>query len=446
LGHRQRFFSSMVLITTDMLSLVFSVWISHGFRLWLDRFAYFSDYDGQWSRFLFSGLLFVLLLLIFYSLGLYTRRNDFWEETRKIFLALFYLFVFIAAFVFLTKSSEQYSRAMIVLMLFNAAWLLPLGRVLAKKMLTKLGIWQKPALIVGEPEQVEHLKNQLRLNWYLGYVPTDEADKEGVVFISTRGMPVEELERLIGTYKKRFEDVIVIPYLHHLSFANAEIIDLRIGQVSMINIQNQLFRKKNILLKEIAEMAAIIAILPIFALLYVLIAVWIKTDSRGPVLYRQKRLGRGGRVFECYKFRTMYVDNRHLLDKYLKAHPEEVEYYHRYHKYRNDPRITGAGKWLRKFSLDELPQILNILKGEMSLIGPRPYMVEERRKLGEAAETILHVRPGITGFWQIKGRNDLTFAERVELDVWYIQNWSLWLDFIIFVKTFEVLATRRGAR
>ena len=142
----------------------------------------------------------------------------------------------------------------------------------------------------------------------------------------------------------------------------------------------------------------------------------------------------------------MIENSEAVLQEYLTRYPEERMHYKEYHKYRHDPRITKAGSWLRKLSLDELPQILNILKGEMSLIGPRPYMVEEESNLGENAETILHVRPGITGFWQIKGRNDLTFEERMDLDVWYIRNWSLWLDLIIFFKTFEVLLTRKGAR
>ncbi len=444
--YRQDAVSAAVLVAVDALSLLAALLISHFQRLWLDRFSYFNDYEGHWERFAFGGLLFVLELLIFYSFGLYSRRNDFWEETRKLFLGIFYLFIFISAYVFMTKTSEQYSRAMVVLIFVNAAWLLPLGRVGAKKLLYRLGWWQKPALIVGEELQVQHLKRQLGLNRYLGYVPMESADEEAIVFIATRGMPVETLEKLIAKYKKRYSDVVLIPYLHHLSFANAEIIDLRIGQISMINLQNQLFRTKNIVMKTAAETAAVLLILPLFLPLYALIALWIRSDSRGPVLFLQRRLGKDGKVFDCYKFRTMYSGSDALLDTYLQEHPEEIGYYERYHKYRNDPRITRAGYWLRKFSLDELPQVFNILKGEMSLIGPRPYMVGEKEKLGDDVDTILHVKPGITGFWQIKGRNELSFSERVELDVWYIQNWSLWLDFIIFIKTFEVLATRRGAR
>ena len=442
----RRFASIAILLLTDMAMLPAALLAAHWIRLRLNRFEAFNDYDGHWERFAFGGLLFLLALFIFFSLGLYTRRNDFWEETRKIYQGLFFLFIAVLAYVFLTKTSEQYSRAMIVLIFINAAWMLPLGRAAAKRLLFRVGWWQKPALIVGDPDQVEYLESQLRLNRYLGYVPVRRGDKEAVVFIATRGMPVEELERRIALYKKRYSDVVLIPYLHHLSFANAEIIDLHIGQISMINLQNQLFRPRNIVLKKSAEITVVLLSLPLFLPLYLLIALWVKSDSSGPVLYKQERLGKDGRIFRCYKFRTMYENNETLLADYLAKHPEEAEYYEHYHKYRNDPRITKAGYWLRRFSLDELPQLFNVLKGEMNLIGPRPYLVGEKEKLGEDAETILHVKPGITGFWQIKGRNELTFEERKELDVWYIQNWSLWLDFIIFVKTFEVLITRRGAR
>jgi undecaprenyl-phosphate galactose phosphotransferase len=351
-----------------------------------------------------------------------------------------------AAYVFVTKTSLAYSRAMVVLIFLNMAWLLPLLRIVSKKVLNLFGTWQIPALVIGKSEQVERLRKDLEANWYLGYRPVDELGWGGVVFIMTKGMSTERIEKLIADYKNRLYGVVVIPYLGNLSFANADIVDLRIGQISMINIQNQLSRPRNILLKRTAEFLAVLAVLPLGIVIYAVVSIWIKLDSRGPVLFRQKRLGRHGEPFECYKFRTMYLESESLLENYLETYPEEREHYTLFHKYRHDPRITRAGRWLRKTSLDELPQLINILKGEMSLIGPRPYMLEEEEKLGNDAKTILYVRPGITGFWQIKGRNDLTFRERKDLDVWYIQNWSLWLDFVIFMKTFEVLLTRKGAR
>jgi len=142
----------------------------------------------------------------------------------------------------------------------------------------------------------------------------------------------------------------------------------------------------------------------------------------------------------------MLPNSDKLLREYLLKHPDEVEYFEKYHKYKNDPRITKVGRFLRKSSLDELPQIINIIKGEMNLIGPRPYMLNEIKKLGDDLNLIARVKPGITGLWQVSGRNDLTFDKRRKLDVWYIQNWSLWMDIIIFIKTIKVVFQRKGAK
>jgi undecaprenyl-phosphate galactose phosphotransferase len=142
----------------------------------------------------------------------------------------------------------------------------------------------------------------------------------------------------------------------------------------------------------------------------------------------------------------MYENSDNLLEIYLKNHPEEIEYYETYHKYKNDPRITKIGNILRATSLDEMPQILNILRDEMSLVGPRPYMLEESEKLGDSKQFILKVKPGITGLWQVSGRNNLSFKERNKLEVWYIKNWFFWDDFIILIKTIKVVLMKIGAK
>ena len=177
-----------------------------------------------------------------------------------------------------------------------------------------------------------------------------------------------------------------------------------------------------------------------------MISLAIFLESKGTIFFRQHRLGKDDNDFICYKYRTMHENSDELLEKYLKENPDEIEYYDEYHKYKNDPRITGVGKILRATSLDELAQIINILKGEMSLVGPRPYMIKESCKLGKAQGFILKVKPGITGLWQVSGRNNLTFKERNDLEVWYIKNWSLWADFVILIKTIKVVIFKVGAR
>ena len=176
-----------------------------------------------------------------------------------------------------------------------------------------------------------------------------------------------------------------------------------------------------------------------------IIAIWLrKEDPKGDVFFKQRRLGINGKEFFCYKFRTMYSDQS-FMTEWLEKHPDEKAYYDIYHKYMNDPRITKVGAFLRKTSLDELPQLLNVLRGEMSLIGPRPYMVIEKKDIGRKAPLVLAVKPGITGLWQVSGRSGVDFNERVEMDVWYMKNWSLWNDIIILIKTFQTVINRDGA-
>jgi len=441
-----KFLNLFFLILTDISTLFLSLFLAHKIRIVLEHSELFFGYKGDIDRFFLSGWLFILFILINFLLGLYTKRNDFWEELRRSYISAFLLLLTIVMIFFIAKSTDEFSRTIYMLMFLNLLWIVPVGRFLCKKLLNYFGWWQIDAYVIGNVKQVNKLKTDLGINWYLGYRSVDSVEKAKIVFIATREIGVEKLETMIHIYKRKVKDVILIPYLNNISFANAEIIDLRIGRMSFINIQNQLFISKNILIKKSAEFLLVLLMLPVIIVVLLVISVLIKFDSSGSIFFKQKRLGRDGEIFECYKFRTMHMQNETLLKDYLQLYPEEIENYAQYHKYHYDPRVTKMGFWLRRFSLDELPQIINIFRFEMNLIGPRPYMLNEKEKIGDNLETILHVRPGLTGLWQISGRNDLDFFERIDLDVWYIQNWSLWLDFIIFLKTFVVLVTRRGAK
>ena len=200
-------------------------------------------------------------------------------------------------------------------------------------------------------------------------------------------------------------------------------------------------------MKSILEKLIVLLVLPLIFLVHIILSYLIKKDSKGSILFKQKRLGKDNHNFSCYKYRTMYENSQEVLSQYLINNPDEVIYYETYHKYKSDPRITKIGHFLRKTSLDEFPQFFNILRGDMNLIGPRPYMLNEKEKIGKEKESIiLQVKPGITGLWQVSGRNQLTFFQRVDLDIWYIQNWSLWLDITIFFKTIKVVLLKVGAK
>ncbi len=186
---------------------------------------------------------------------------------------------------------------------------------------------------------------------------------------------------------------------------------------------------------------ALLILLP----LVILVALAVKLSSPGPVLYGHQRIGHGGKTFRCWKFRSMVPDGAAILEAYFEADPKAREIWNTDRKLQNDPRVTRIGAVLRAFSIDELPQLLNVLKGEMSIVGPRPVVQEELDTYGGAAALYLRTRPGITGLWQVSGRSDLGFRQRITLDADYVTNWSLSLDMTIILRTVPVVISAKGS-
>lgn len=202
----------------------------------------------------------------------------------------------------------------------------------------------------------------------------------------------------------------------------------------------------NLLIKTIFDyfltLILIILLLPIF----VFVALAIKLDSKGPVIFVQKRLGQGKKMFNLFKFRSMFNNCDNKLYNYLNEHPEAKEEWKKYKKLKNhDPRVTRVGKLIRRFSFDELPQLFNVIAGKMSLIGPRPYLLKELDGKDLFINIVTTVKPGITGLWQISGRSDLPFEERLALDEYYIRNWSLWHEITILLKSLKIFLSGKGA-
>ena len=172
----------------------------------------------------------------------------------------------------------------------------------------------------------------------------------------------------------------------------------------------------------------------------------IQKDSPGKVLFDGERLGVNGEHFKCYKMRSMYTNGDEILAEFYANNPEKKLEYETYHKLDDDPRITPFGAFIRKTSIDELPQLWNVFVGDMSLVGPRPYLPSELKDMGEAAQTILQVKPGITGFWQVNGRSGVDFENRLLMDCWYVKNRSLWMDVKLLWQTVGVVLMRKGAK
>ena len=198
--------------------------------------------------------------------------------------------------------------------------------------------------------------------------------------------------------------------------------------------------RSKILLKAVTDYAIVIAAAPFWLAVVMVVAAVIKINEPGEsVFFKQKRIGRFGRPFNCYKFRSMHKNWRKILDDYLERNPAEVRHFAKFHKYEFDPRITKVGGFIRRTSLDELPQLFNVLRLEMSLVGPRPYMCYEKRQIGKNLGKITRVRPGLTGLWQVSGRNEISFDDRVQIDCEYVENLSVWGDIKILFKTIGIV-------
>jgi len=216
-------------------------------------------------------------------------------------------------------------------------------------------------------------------------------------------------------------------------------------QVSVVREARVFQEPQEALYKRVLDLVLVIGahlvLLPVFLLFWVGIPLAIWVDDRGPVFYKQPRLGRGGKAFSIIKFRTMVVDAEQRLAQDPQLRGRFAEAY----KLRDDPRVTRVGRWLRGWSLDELPQLLNVLKGEISLVGPRPIVGDELPKYGPWGRRLLSVKPGLTGLWQVLRHNELDYARRISLDMYYIEHRSIGLDLEILLRTLPSVLARRGA-
>jgi len=260
------------------------------------------------------------------------------------------------------------------------------------------------------------------------------------VIVAITGIGRDELLRLC-------EDLDALPVRLRLSSGLYELLTTRVtvqtlGTVPLMSLQKNRLDRAEVITKTLLD--ASLAVMALFFLwpLMLFIAAWIKLDSPGPSIHRRRVLGASGRQFDAFKFRTMYTNG----DALLASHPDAVEALHNDHKLRDDPRVTRIGRWLRKYSLDEVPQLLNVVRGEMSLVGPRMIAPDEAAKYGRQRMNLLSVKPGITGLWQVSGRSDLTYDERVRIDMYYVRNYSVWLDLqILFIQTLPAVLKGRGA-
>jgi len=315
-----------------------------------------------------------------------------------------------------------------------------------------------PALLVGDSADLDGLTQEavqrdlgLRLLTD-GAVPVSagraEAVLEAVDRYHARAVllvsPLADGAELVGACLRRYITVYALGgTVHSLPYPSDV---LFVGTVPVLRVRDLLIVGVGARVKRLVDVTIAGTGVVLLSPLLLVLAVLVKATSPGPVLFGHERLGEGGRPIRIFKFRSMVRDAQQQLAQLLAGDPALRAEYEATYKLRQDPRITPLGRWLRRTSLDELPQLFNVLHGDLSLVGPRPIVAGEIDKYGPAAATILRVPPGVTGLWQVSGRSDLDYAERVRLDLDYIAHWSLWLDLRILVATVPAVLRRRGAR
>ncbi|WP_415407430.1 sugar transferase [Sulfurovum sp. CS9] len=435
------FISKIIFILFDIAMIVLSIYLAYTLRT---AFENLNLQTIPLTEYLSFYPLYIIPLLLFAYEGIYTYRYDFWHESRLILKVIIFSAILIFAYLAMIKSIENYSRFVIGFSFLIMAILIPLSKNISKKILHRLGLWQKKAKIYGEDP---FLTDEIYGNPYLGYVKPRSGEEPATVFINSKDSNVNTLKKVISSQIKNKHEVIFIPLIDDYDLTHSHIYELSNTRTNLIVFKNRLKSRYRLILKRVSDFLLSLIIFPFLIPIMLFIAYRIKsTEPNSSVFFTQERLGKKGKNFVCYKFRTMYENGDEILQEYIKAHPQEEEYYAIYHKYQNDPRITKIGHFLRRTSLDELPQIFNVFKQEMSFIGPRPYMLEEKEKIGNDLESVLAVRPGITGLWQVSGRSDVDFFSRVELDIWYIRNWNLWMDLVILIKTIRTVLLKDGAK
>ena len=417
----------------------------------------------------------VWIIMLAYE-GAYTRRFTFWDEVKLLWKAAFFSTLAILSVVFIGKIGESISRTVVIFIGVLSLALFPLLRIFLKRRLISAGLLKRKVLILGANETgvlaLKALRGEPNLGYeVIGFLDDDARARgraciEGVkvhggldrveryltnadihdVVVALPESDRGALDRLVTRLQHKAASVLYFPDYSSIAVIGTEIRHFFHDQAFALEIKNNLADPLNAYTKKAFDFIVGLLLFLLLAVPLLVISLLIRATSPGPAIYRQQRSGKHGTMFLCYKFRTMYRDADARLKDILAADGQAKEEWERYRKLMDDPRITPLGRFLRGTSLDELPQIINVLRGEMSLVGPRPVTQEEiERHYGKNAELCFSVLPGITGLWQVSGRSNTSYDYRIMLDSWYVRNWNLWLDIIILFKTVDVVLRREGA-
>jgi len=473
---RKKYFLLFILLFNDLIFLVLSFLIAFLARFGFSLDEYIKPFIPYYLFYSLVGIVFIFILMAFnrmYTLDNMHPGMD--TNTRILLIAV--LGVFAISTLNFYKDREVYllSRAWILYVGLFTFLFLVLGRVFVRRIInlifTRLGI-RRNAIVVGVNEEgrriattfnnveldnaniVGFVDSAKRLNTANGMIkefkdfkvlgPLDtirqylgKYDIDTVV-ISSPDLKYDEIQKFLENIKGFNLEILMSPSLFEFSVSRMRMFDY--GGIPLIQLTKVIQDWKIKVTKFIIDYTLGILIFMVFVILYPMIALAIKLDSWGPVLYRQERYGENFKKIIIYKFRTMVKDADSCKDIVSKIYDKKSGF-----KIKDDPRITRVGRFLRKTSLDEFPQIINVLKGELSIVGPRALAIKEGDQLEDWEKKRMTVKQGITGLWQISGRSDLNYEERIKLDLFYIHNWSLWLELKIIFFTILRVLFRKGA-
>ncbi|MDR2826211.1 MAG: undecaprenyl-phosphate galactose phosphotransferase WbaP [Deltaproteobacteria bacterium] len=422
--------------------------------------------------------LLLLFIPIYAAMGLYPGfLLSGPDKLKRLSTASTLGVLFLCGMLFMDQAGLLFSRFILFFFWITLLIVVPFFRFCLQRFCGNFSWWGYQILIFGKSSFTEKLAGQLRLEPWHGYkaaavfnLNNDSAQNSTVkatplsndknqaawqvsackqkfapaaAIIIQEDLSLDERQFLIKLVKFNLLRIIILPEAHsNITLSTSQVMFCSHSAISM---SQKLLSPYRLYVKRCIDLLVIATSAPPTLLFFLLIGLAIILDSRGGVLYSHKRIGQGGREIKIWKFRTMCKNADQLLNDYLEKNPEFKDEWRKNQKLKHDPRITRVGHILRKTSLDELPQLINVLKGEMSLVGPRPIVETEIQKYGEAFETYMRVKPGITGLWQVSGRNDVSYDTRIEMDELYVANWSVWLDIYLLIRTVPEVIKGSGA-
>jgi len=461
---------ALIFVISDFLMLFLAEVIAIVLRFWI--IGTFDDLTKLWRLLFFIPM----TMIIYFSRGLYPAIGvSPVEELRRLFSSTTISFFIITSVSFWFPSILNYSRLIFIVgWIFSFAFV-QLGRWFLRFIGGKAGFWGEPVLIMGGGLETWQLLRFLNKNPHIGLKPSLVVITNNSDLVYDGNVPVFHLKKLtefdeflqnnfvhinsallvsnetsediksaiLDEQRLKFSHVIVV--LNFGRVGNLGLVPYDLEGLMGLEVKQHLLAITDKVLKRIIDVAVSLFALFCAAPLITILGAIVRLESPGPIFYSHQRIGQNGRKFNVLKFRTMRQDADAVLQSYLEQNPEAMEEWKSCRKLKFDPRVTRIGRFLRKSSLDEIPQIVNVLKGEMSLVGPRPIVEDEIELYQEGFKLYTKVLPGITGLWQVSGRNDTTYSERVRLDEYYVRNWSIWLDIYIIFRTIVILMNRNGA-